>query len=226
MNLLHMRGSWGRAEAWLYATVVAKGVPPLYERFVEQAPVPLATGGRIVDVGCGDGQLARLLAERFDDGSVLGLDLSPVMVRRAQERAGEHANLEFRVGDAMSLPLDDDSVDLAVSVASIKHWPDPARGVAELGRVLRPGAAFCILEADPECSLSAARSFVAHWRYVLPGTRELAMRYFVHFVARQAPRVEQVEGFCQAAGLVEVEAERREDLPFYVVQARAPREAA
>jgi ubiquinone/menaquinone biosynthesis C-methylase UbiE len=226
MNLLQMRGAYGGIEAWLYATVVAGGIAPLYQRFVDEAVPPVEPGGPIIDVGCGDGQVARRLAQRFVDHQVVGLDLSPDMIARARKGNTGLSNLELRVGDAMNLPLESSSVALAVTVASIKHWPDQARGLSELLRVLEPGGALCLLEADPECSKAAARAFVSTWRYVVPGTAALVARYFRQFVAGQSPRAADLERLCRAAGFVDLEVERQTDMPVSVVRGRRPLAAA
>ena len=222
MNLLRMRGAYGGLEAWLYATVVAGGMAPLYRRFVDEAVPAVEPGGQVIDVGCGAGQVARLLARRFTDHQVVGLDLSPDMIARARKGAEDLPNLELRVGDAMSLPLESGTVALAVTVASIKHWPDQARGLRELWRVLQPGGALCLLEADPECSRATAQAFVSSWRHVMPGTRGLLACYFRRFVAGQSPRATDLERMCRTAGFVELEAERRQDMPVTVVRGRRP----
>jgi ubiquinone/menaquinone biosynthesis C-methylase UbiE len=73
-----------------------------------------------------------------------GLDLDPVMIERARantERAGHGAegSPAFVVGDVASLPFGDNSFDLVVSTLSMHHWAEPTKGLAEMGRVLRPG---------------------------------------------------------------------------------------
>jgi ubiquinone/menaquinone biosynthesis C-methylase UbiE len=81
---------------------------------------------------------------------VTGLDLDPAMIERARANAersqdGDERRLEFIVGDVASLSFPDGSFDLVVSTLSMHHLADPKAGLAEVGRVLRPGA-----EASPE----------------------------------------------------------------------------
>jgi SAM-dependent methyltransferase len=100
-------------------------------------------GARVLEVGCGPGRLAIRLA-REHGLEVTGVDLDPGMIERARANAaasrdGGGPEPSFAVGDAASLPFADRSFDLVVSTLSLHHWADPAAGLAEIGRVLRPG---------------------------------------------------------------------------------------
>ena len=220
MNPFEMRGSWGPATAWLYEHIDGAGIGALYDRFVAEAVPTLPDGATIIDVGCGQGQVSSRLAARFPNCSVVGLDLSPAMIRMAHERNLDRDNLEFRRGDAMALPLDEDSVDAAVSVASIKHWPDRMQGVREILRVLEPGGTLCLLEADRDCTRAAAMRFTRRWRRILPKEEELQAFYFRRFVAGGALNLDELVGVMTRAGVVDLQAERFSDLPFVVAQAR------
>lgn len=99
-------------------------------------------GAQVLEVGCGPGHLAVRLAQH--GLAVTGLDLDPAMIDRAEANAALAAYAErrpsFLVGDVASLPHSDQSFDLVVSTSSAHHWSDPAAGLAEIGRVLRPGS--------------------------------------------------------------------------------------
>src|SRR5207253_1419812 len=86
----------------------------------------------IADIGCGTGSLTFELA-RFAR-KVIGLDQSPEMLRRARNaaRAGHIDNVQFRLGDALKLPLESRSVDAAFCVMVLHFLPDPEHAVAEL----------------------------------------------------------------------------------------------
>lgn len=110
---------------------------PDVAEFVERA-APVATA---LDVGCGNGRHAELLADRAD--RVLGVDISRGVLAEARDRAAERGFVVDLVqGDAAGLPLRDDRVGLATYVAAVHHLPDRATRVAsldELARVLTPG---------------------------------------------------------------------------------------
>ncbi len=97
-----------------------------------------ARGGRWVDVGCGNGAFTELLVERCAPAAVQGIDPSPQQIEYARARLAAHP-VEVGVGDAMALPYADRQFDAAVMALVIFFVPDPARGVAEMARVVEPG---------------------------------------------------------------------------------------
>jgi SAM-dependent methyltransferase len=99
------------------------------------APPP---GLRWIDVGCGNGAFTELLIARCAPAAVVGVDPSPQQLEYARGRSGVAA-ATFREGDAMALPVEADSVDAAVMALVIFFVPEPAQGVAEMARVVRPG---------------------------------------------------------------------------------------
>jgi SAM-dependent methyltransferase len=105
------------------------------------ARLGLAAGERVLEVGCGTGNLWRENAERIPGGVSLVLtDLSSGMLEAARERLCELTpQPEFRIADAQSLPFPDASFDVALSSFMLYHVPDRARALRELARVLRPG---------------------------------------------------------------------------------------
>ena len=99
------------------------------------APRP---GLRWLDVGCGSGAFSQLLYERCAPAEMRGVDPSEAQLAFARARpAGRLA--QFHHGDAMALPFADDSADAAVMALVIFFVPTPARGVAEMARVVAPG---------------------------------------------------------------------------------------
>ncbi|MES2098994.1 MAG: methyltransferase domain-containing protein [Pseudomonadota bacterium] len=99
------------------------------------APPP---GLHWVDVGCGNGAFTELLVARCKPVAVHGIDPSPEQIAYARMRLAGGA-VQFEVGDAQALPHADRAFDAAVMALVIFFVPDPAKGVAEMARVVRPG---------------------------------------------------------------------------------------
>jgi ubiquinone/menaquinone biosynthesis C-methylase UbiE len=93
----------------------------------------------VLDVGCGAGWLSSLLAEQAPEGRVVGIDVSDEMIRRARRRNVDIDNVMSVIGEAEQIPWDAAFFDHAISVESAYYWPDPARALRELFRVLREG---------------------------------------------------------------------------------------
>jgi len=126
---------------------------PFYERIAADVAAVAPAGARVLEVGCGPGHLSTRLA-RQHGLEVTGLDLDPAMIARAQANAdrpgsGNGHRPAFLVGDVASLAFPDRSFDLAVSTLSMHHWADPTAGLAEIGRVLRPGARALVWDFRP-----------------------------------------------------------------------------
>jgi SAM-dependent methyltransferase len=104
---------------------------------VELAPED--SGARWLDVACGPGLVSRALAPHV--GSVLGVDLTPAMIEKAvaEAEAGELDNVDFSLGDATALELEDGAFDGVITRFSFHHIPVPARVMGEMARVVRPG---------------------------------------------------------------------------------------
>jgi len=106
------------------------------EVFLDWLALPM--GLRCVDVGCGNGAFTELLVERCAPREVQGIDPSEGQLAFARQR--HTANIaKFQPGDAMALPFADNSFDVATMALVIFFVPDPAKGVAEMKRVVRSG---------------------------------------------------------------------------------------
>ena len=96
------------------------------------------SGLRWLDVGCGNGAFTEMLVERCAPALVQGIDPSEGQLAFARTRPVSRV-AQFRQGDAMALPFPDDTFDAAVMPLVIFFVPDPAKGVAEMARVVCPG---------------------------------------------------------------------------------------
>jgi len=97
-----------------------------------------ASGQRWADIGCGNGAFTKLILRRCAPAKLDGIDPSDGQLAYARARPGIQ-DAVFRKGDAMALPYADASFDIAVMALVIHFVPDPAKGVAEMARVVRPG---------------------------------------------------------------------------------------
>jgi ubiquinone/menaquinone biosynthesis C-methylase UbiE len=156
------------------------------------ARVDFPPGARVLDLGCGTGAVARLLAGRPGIAEVLGVDPSPVFVRKARELAAGAANLSFREGDARSLGLPDAGFDVAVAHTCLCHVPDAEAALAELFRVLRPGGWLALFDGDYATTTVATGEFDP-----LQSCADAAMATLVHdrWLARRLPVLVAAAGF-------------------------------
>ncbi len=121
-------------------------------------------GDTVVDLGSGAGNdvfIARAIAG--DEGKVVGVDFTEQMINKANtnnEKMG-YKNVEFRLGEIENLPLENNFADVIVSNCVLNLVPDKVKAFAEIYRVLKPGAHFCVSdivikgELNPELKKSA-----------------------------------------------------------------------
>ncbi|MBA2461496.1 MAG: class I SAM-dependent methyltransferase [Actinobacteria bacterium] len=120
---------------------------------------------RVLEVGCGWGELAERIEREIGCG-IVALDLSPRMVELARERG-----VDAQVGDVQELPFEEGEFDAVVAAWMLYHVPDLERGLAEIARVVRPGGAFVAVT-------NGTRDFEELWQLVGRDTsdRQLTFR--------------------------------------------------
>ena len=122
------------------------------------SPLDLDSRTRILDVGCGTGELTRVLAEEAPTATVVGVDADRELLGAARDAdPGERGSrIDYCAGDATRLPLPDDAVDLVVCQALLINLPDPAAAVREFARV----SAELVAAVEPDNADVAVRSTV------------------------------------------------------------------
>jgi SAM-dependent methyltransferase len=128
--------------AQTFDTLVARATAEAIEPLLDAAGV--AAGTRVLDVGCGLGDLAAAAVAR--GAAATGTDLAEGMLEAARRR---HPGLELVHADGEDLPFEDGSFDATLSAFVINHLPDPERGAAELVRVTRPGGRVAVAMWGP-----------------------------------------------------------------------------
>jgi len=179
--------SLGRDAAWKRAMVAS----------LPDFPSPVC-----VDLACGTGDVAFLLAERYPGGTVTGVDLSGPMLAVARGR-NRFANVRFERGDLCALPFPDGSADVVTGGYALRNAPDLRDAVAEVRRVLSPEGVAAFLDFSNPASpvlrhlqYLLLRSWCGFWGLLLHGTPE------VHgYIA------ESLRNFPSREGLLEIFAE-------------------
>lgn len=166
-------------------------------RGLAEALLELVPAVEAADLGAGEGAVAQMLARRAR--RVIAVDSSVRMVEYGRRMAREKglANLEYRVGDMEKLPVDDESVDVALFSQSLHHAQHPGRAAAEAYRILRPGGRVVALDLVKHNREEARELYADEWL----GFTEVEMR-----------------GFFQEAGFVRVETSvvhREEQAPHF-----------
>lgn len=132
-------------------------------------------GARVLDVATGTGDLALELARRVaPGGEVTGSDFSEGMLARAREKAGTadvvtlETLLRFEWGDGLELPYGNDDFDAATNGFGLRNFPDLARGLAEMVRVVRPGGRVVVLEMTTPTRAPLSLFFALWFDRVVP----------------------------------------------------------
>jgi ubiquinone/menaquinone biosynthesis C-methylase UbiE len=146
---------------------------------------------RVAEVGCGTGAVARALASWPSVGAVVGVDPSPIFIAKARELA-DLQNLRFVEGDARSLPLGDESLDVVVFHTTLCHIPGPELALAEAWRVLGQGGLLAVFDGDYATTTCASGDFDP-----LQASAEACVDHLVHdrWLVRRLPSLVRCAGF-------------------------------
>lgn len=124
----------------------------------------LPAGSKVLDVGCGIGGSARILARDYGL-DVLGVSISPLQIARARELTPAHLadHCRFAVMDAMALELPSESFDAVWSVEACPHMPDKQGYADELLRILRPGGRLAVADWNRRDPVDGAMTRRERW---------------------------------------------------------------
>lgn len=126
---------------------------PLFEEGLKILRRYLTPASRIIDTSCGAGTEATTLATLVPDGEVVAADLAADMVKTTFERARRMGigNMAFFQADVAAMPAHfEEKFDATFCSLAFHHYPEPAKSVAEMYRVLRPGGYAFVIDPGPE----------------------------------------------------------------------------
>lgn len=122
----------------------------MLQRRLRHLPAPA-----FLDVATGTGDLAILLAKKFPESTVAGIDLSEGMVAVGRDKvrtAGLEGRVDLCIGDCLSLPMESDRFDCVTVAYGVRNFERLAQGYREMLRVLRPGGVLCVIELSTPAS--------------------------------------------------------------------------
>jgi len=122
------------------------GMHPVYDEFVAQ--VELFDGARVLEIGCGTGNITQRLRRAQPGAQLTGMDPDPRALARAGRKVGHVPGIRFDRGYAQEVPYADESFDRVLSSMMLHHLDDnvKAAAVAEAFRVLRPGGSMHVVD--------------------------------------------------------------------------------
>jgi ubiquinone/menaquinone biosynthesis C-methylase UbiE len=210
------RSGYSSLDALAFDRLFIKMAGPLHDAALAELAPWIRSGMRILDVGCGGGQFALRLADRFTDIELVGVDLSPDQVARARKRTSGRVQLSFLEGSALDLPFAAEAFDLVYSVGSLKHWPDPELGLRECARVAKSGARLFVMEGDRGCRHEDLLELGAAWG--LPTRmRPLLAAFFRVAVAGESLDIVDARELLARVGEIEGSVERIAGVPVWAI---------
>ena len=132
-------------------------------------------GESLLEIGCGAGAVLGILGQAFPDLKLAGIDLEQKQIEYAKVHLSQLdlADVDLRVGDAMSLPWADNQFDRIYVMWFLEHLPNPLKVLQEAARVLKPEGTITITETDYRTILISPES--DDYRYLINSLCELLL---------------------------------------------------
>lgn len=153
-GLAQRQDNWSAGDA--YEPYVGRWSRLVAAEFLDWLAVP--PNARWLDVGCGTGALSEVILDHAAPHRVVGIDPAEPFLAFARSRIG-NPGIEFRIGDACSLPVKDASFDAATAGLVLNFVRDPANAVAEMRRAVRPGGTVAVYVWDYAGEMQLMRRF-------------------------------------------------------------------
>lgn len=167
-----------------------------FAKLARRVASDLPPGSAVLEVAPGPGYFSIELA-KLGDYSITGLDISHTFVEIASRKAAEAGvHVNFRQGNASSMPLPDDSFDFLLCRAAFKNFGQPVRALQEMRRVLKPGGRGLIVDLKKDASMEAINREVDRMG-LKAGNRiltKLTFRFFLLNTAYTRPQFEYMLG--------------------------------
>ena len=228
MSLFRTRLLWDRLFASYYNRGTKDRTEALYLSLREtlRAHVfsELSRGGRLLDAGCGPGHLMALLADDVPRATLFGVDFSSTMVRvAASALAKSPARHAWLVqGDIHHLPFADGSLDVVLSICSLKWWTDPVACLNEIHRVARPHATIMLVEMNREATAGEIGSWKRELARSLPTGNPGRKWIFEHVALANSFSTSDVERIVRQTHFSTIDLGTVRGYPFLRAIARKP----
>ena len=193
-------------------TLMTVGLDGRWRRAAVRAAA-LREGGSVLDVACGTGKLTAELAHVVGPGGhVLGIDLSEAMLDQARRAYGEMPGVEFKLGNALALPVADGSFDAATIAFGLRNLSSFEDGLREMARTVRSGGRVVCLELSVPRPRFMGSVYRGLFRITAPFVgaifrRRAAYSYLPHSLDG-FPGAEEIAATMRRAGLVDVSFKR------------------
>ena len=166
-----------------------------YRRSAQLVAEKVSEGTTILELAPGPGYLSIELA-KMGKYHIVGLDISPTFVEIAQAKAREAGvDIDFRLGNALHMPLADDLFDFIVCSAAFKNFSQPVQALDEMFRVLKPGGKALIIDLRPDASIEEIETHIRD-DMALTGINFLLTKWaFKHMLLKRAYTKDKIRQF-------------------------------